>query len=241
MLVNADIKSLELVVAAQLSGDVVMQRELIESQDLHENNRVAFSLPSRLIAKVFSFRLIYGGSAYSYAHDPDFMGVSTNQSFWQEVIDKYYAKYYGMARWHNTILAEAKVNRRLTIPSGRYFPFGHEPTKYGLRWPDTKCKNYPVQGFGADLVKLARLEVYKRLRKSGLRALLVSTIHDSIVVDCPEEEVMAVAKILYDSILAVPELCLQVWNYNFVLPITSEIQVGPNKKDMKDIDIKTLV
>lgn len=189
--------------------------------------------PGRLIAKTFKFRLIYGGSAYSYAHDSDFMGVSTSEKFWQGVIDAYYSKYYGIAKWHKDIDYEAKQNGRLTIPSGRFYPFGYEPTKWGVKWPDTKVKNYPVQGFGADLVMLARLECAKRLAGSGLVYALVSTIHDSIVVDTPSESVEAVARVLFDSIEAVPKLCKQIWDYDFSLPLTSEVSYGPNKRDME--------
>lgn len=247
MLVNADVKGLEVVVAAQLSGDSVLQKEILDfwngvtKEDVHERNRVAFGLGEgklgRLIAKIFKFRLIYGGSAYSYAADPDFRGVSTSIDFWQGVIDKYYAKYHGMADWHRRLDYEAKRDGRLTIPSGRYYPFGYEQTKWGLKWPDTKVKNYPVQGFGADLVKLARLEAAKRMRGEGFTTLLVSTIHDSIVADSPREEVDAVGKILKASVEAVPSLCKDIWGYDFVLPLSAEIQAGPNKKDMKGLDI----
>ena len=72
ILINCDVKSLEIVVAAMLSGDKVLQKEIIDREDIHENNRLKFGLPSRLIAKVFVFRLIYGGSAYSYANDIQF-------------------------------------------------------------------------------------------------------------------------------------------------------------------------
>lgn len=241
MLVNVDVKGLEVVVAAQLSGDEVLRQEIIDKEDIHGNNQRAFALgegkAGRLVAKIFKFRLIYGGSAYSYAHDTAFMGVSAKESFWQDVIDKYYAKYYGMARWHKEIDFEAKQNKRLTIPSGRYYPFDYEIGKRGdLRWPDTKVKNYPVQGFGADLVKLARLEAAKRIRETGLVALLISTIHDSIVVDTPEENVYNIGKLLNDSIEAVPQLVKQIWDYDFSLPLTSEVTVGHNKKDMKLIE-----
>lgn len=240
-MVNCDVKGLEIVVAAQLSGDSVLSKEIVDKEDIHGNNQVAFNLgegkAGRLIAKIFKFRLIYGGSAYSYAHDTDFMGVSTSQDFWQDVIDRYYAKYYGIAEWHKRIDYEAKQNGRLTIPSGRYFPFQYEQTKWGLKWPDTKVKNYPVQGFGADIVKLARLEFAKRLRASGIRALLISTIHDSIVVDCLEKDVPAICRLLKDSIEAVPALCKQVWGYTFTLPLTCELATGMNKKDMLTIEI----
>lgn len=241
MLINADVKGLEVVVAAQLSGDEVLRQEIIDKEDIHGNNQRAFGLgdgkAGRLVAKIFKFRLIYGGSAYSYANDPAFMGVSRQESFWQNVIDKYYAKYSGIARWHRDIDFEAKQTGRLTIPSGRYYPFQYEEGYRGqLKWPDTKVKNYPVQGFGADLVLLARLECAKRLRLSTLRdVLLVSTIHDSIVVDTKVENLYNVYKILKDSIEAVPSLCKQVWDYDFTLPLTCEIAGGPNKKDMLTI------
>jgi DNA polymerase-1 len=92
-----------------------------------------------------------------------------------------------------------------------------------------------VQGFGADLVMLARLEARKRLREAGIEALLISTIHDSIVADCPEENVETVGRILNDSVEAVPDLCRQVFDYDFSLPLTAEVQFGPNKKQMKDL------
>lgn len=241
MLVNADIKGLEVVVAAQLSGDLVLGQEIVNKENIHDNNRIAFNLgegkPGILVAKIFKFRLIYGGSAYSYAHDPLFMGVSTTVDFWQEVIDRYYKKYYGIANWHKRIDYEAKRDGRLTIPSGRYYPFNYEETKWGLKWPDTKVKNYPVQGFGADLVMLARLEANRRLRQFSGKYCLISTIHDSIVVDTTEDMCYTIGKILRDSVEAVPRLCKEIWGYNFVLPMTAKIEIGMNKRDMKELVI----
>ena len=240
MLINCDVKGLEVVVAAQLSGDPVLGKEIVDKVDIHDTNRVAFNLgegkPGRLVAKIFKFRLIYGGSAYSYAHDPDFMGVSTSEQFWQDVIDKYYAKYQGVAAWHRSIIQEAQTAGRLSIPSGRYYPFPPERDFRGnIKWPITKIKNYPVQGFGADLVMLARLEANKRLKASGLEYKLVSTIHDSIVVDTPEENWYTISMVLKDCVEAVPTLCKQIWDYDFALPLTCEVQRGMNKKDMEDV------
>lgn len=228
-------KSLEVVVAAQLSGDSVLGQEIIDKVDIHDANRVAFGLgegkAGRLVAKIFKFRLIYGGSAYSYANDPDFMGVSRDERFWQDVIDRYYAKYYGIADWHKRITTEAVVSGLLTIPSGRYYPFTLNERGQA---PITKIKNYPVQGFGADLVMLARLEASKLLKASKLEYRMVSTVHDSIVVDTPELHTGDVATILKNAVESVPRLCKQVWNYDFKLPLTCEVQYGPNKKEMLD-------
>jgi len=178
--------------------------------------------------------LIYGGSAYSYAHDSDFMGVSASEKFWQEVIDKYYAKYYGIKAWHDRLIYSAQQNGKLVIPSGRFFPIVPDMRKRNP-WPLTIIKNYPVQGFGADLVMLARLQAFKKIKASGLEAKMISTIHDSIVVDTPSENWYNISKILKESIEDIPQLCEQVFNYKFSLPMTCEVQHGPNKLEMKEV------
>jgi DNA polymerase-1 len=238
MLINVDVKGLEVVVAAELSGDSVLRQEIIDKVDIHDSNRVAFNLgegkPGRLIAKIFKFRLIYGGSAYSYANDPDFTGVSDSVKFWEGVIDRYYTKYNGIKKWHDKLLADVKRDGYIAIPSGRYYPF--EPTfKYGdWKWPLTQIKNYPVQGFGADLVMLARIEAFQRLKDSGLEFQMVQTIHDSVVIDCHSKHLEQVATILKESVEVVPKLCQEHFNYNFSLPLTCEILYGKNKLDMKE-------
>ncbi len=237
-IVNADVKNLEGCTFADLAKDAVMIKEITEKEDLHSNNQRDFNLPSRLVAKRFLFKLVYGATAYGFFTDPDFLFMGYSEKRWQEVIDTFYKKYSGGAKWHQSIINEAQRTGRLTIPSGRYFPFSPERRYNGeLKWPITQIKNYPVQGFGADLVMLARLEGSKRLRSSGLEASLISTVHDSIVADCRSEDVEAVGRILYDSIACVPKLCKQVWDYDFSVPITSEVQFGTNKKDMQDLTL----
>lgn len=238
MLLNVDIKGLEIVVAADLSRDIVLRQELLDKVDIHERNRDGFKLGAgkagRLVAKVLAFRILYGGGAYSFAHDPAFMGVSTSEKFWQNVIDEYYDKYKGIKKWHSELIAEAMRDGRLEIPSGRFFPITPDYTKREP-WPITVIKNIKVQGFGADLVMLARLQAAKLLRESGLEGLLISTIHDSIVADCPEKNVEPIGRLLNQAVEEVPKLCKQVFDYEFSLPLTAEAQYGPNKKEMKDL------
>ena len=68
---------------------------------------------------------------------------------------------------------------------------------------------------------------------------LFSTIHDSIIVDTPSKNVDQIGRLMFDSIEAVPALCKQVFGYDFSLPLTSEVQYGPNKKDMQDLTFST--
>ena len=242
-IVNADVKNLEGCVFADLANDSVMIKEITEKQDLHTNNQRDFGLPNRLVAKRFLFKLIYGATAYGYATDPDFLFMKMNDKQWQVVIDTFYKKYFGGAAWHRKIINDAQTNRKLVVPSGRSFPF--EPIQVegryirnrdgSLKWPITQIKNYPVQGFGADLVMLARLEAKKLIDESKLKADFICTIHDSIVVDTPSDCVEQVGRILLESVWRVPMLCKQVWNYNFKVPLFAEVQAGINKKEMHEL------
>jgi len=237
-LLNVDVKGLEVVVAAELSQDKVLCQELRDKVDFHEQNRIKFKLPSRLIAKVLKFRTIYGGTEYSFANDPDFMSVSTNPKYWKKVLDAYFDKYNGLARWHAAITQQVIATGILEIPSGRYYHF--QPTKDfrgQLKWPVTQIKNYQVQGYGADLVKLARIEAFNRIKEQKLKSLFIQTIHDSLVYDCVDEEVEQVATILKNSIEAVPSLALKYFGHKFTLPMTCEMMVGPNKNNMEVLDL----
>lgn len=236
MIVNADVKGLEVVCAAMLSGDKVLCQEIINDVDIHAENQKAFNLPARVIAKIFKFRLIYGGSAYSYAHDPDFMPVSSSEKYWQRVIDAYYEKYKGIARWHGELLNVVRRQGFIDIPSGRHYSFQPTRSQWGsVQWPLTKIKNYPVQGFGADLVKLARIKFCDDLRDSGIPALFVGTIHDSLVVDTDEKFVYNIRDMLRNAIESVPRLVKEHWDYDFTLPLRCEVQAGPSKALLEDI------
>lgn len=243
MLINCDVKGLEVVVAAELSQDKVLCQEIRDKVDIHEVNRDRFQLgegkAGRLIAKIFKFRLIYGGSAYSYANDPDFSSVGFSQKKWQKIIDEYYDKYQGLGRWHAEIEKEVKSNGSLQIPSGRYFSFAPKKTDYGWKWPITQIKNYPVQGFGADLVMLARIEAFKNFIRAGYEGFFIQTIHDSIVFDIPSKLVYNISTLCKNAVEKVPDLCREHFKYDFTLPLTSEITIGPNKKDLKPYDFSS--
>lgn len=202
---------------------------------MHSLNQERFKLPDRVTAKRFIFKLLYGATAFGYAQDADFFGVGYSERRWQGVIDEFYTKYSGIARWHASIIESAKTNGFLEIPSGRYYNYRPKQGQHGWKWPLTTIKNYPVQGFGADLVKLARVQFFRRFIESGVDGEFICTVHDSLVVDTPSKNVYTIRDMLKESIEAVPLLCKETFGYEFSLPIWCEIQAGPNKFHMKDI------
>jgi len=233
MLIDIDIKALEVVTAAVLSQDKILCQEIRDDIDIHEVNRLTFGLPDRLIAKTFKFRILYGGTEWGFAKDPDFQGVSTKKSFWAKVIEDYYEKYSGIRIWHNKLIQEAVSTGQIISPTGRHFSYARRVNKIGeLEWPIQAIKNYIVQGTGADLVMIGRITIRNRLIAAGLKAKLIMTVHDSIVVDCPKEEVDIVAKICLSAIQDIPKNFEIIYKIPFDLKLTAKIVYGLNLKEI---------
>lgn len=232
MIVNGDIKSLELCVAADWYDDKVMKQEVLDKIDLHSDNQKRFKLPDRVTAKRLIFKLLYGGSAYGFSKDGDFVSVGYNEKQWEEVVHRFYEKYKGVVVGHKRDIAFAKEHGYIEIPSGRHFNFKPEYKGSYWKWPETRIKNFPIQGLGADLVKLIRIEAFKRFKESGVQGEFISTIHDSLVYDVPSKNVETVCKIIREAVDKLPEMCDTIYSYKFSLPLSVEIQVGPSKGDL---------
>lgn len=233
MIVNVDKKALEWRGIVYLSQDKVGMKEILEGLDQHSDNQERFKLPSRLIAKTFVFRLIYGGTAYAYANDPEFSGVSKQERFWQRAIDEFYDKYKGIANQHQAWMQEATRTGRIIIPTGRTYSYTPEKKRGEMVWPRTKILNYPVQGFSADLMMLARLSAYNRLkhlRKEGV--LFVNTVHDSLMVDTPSKWVYNISTVLEDACRDVPANFEKIFDRPFNVPMAGEVEYGPSWGNM---------
>lgn len=220
--------------AAFLSQDPVLIQEIRDGADLHTDNQNRFGLPSRLIAKIFNFRLLYGGSAYSYANDPEFMGISKSDKYWQDVIDAYYDKYRGIKEWHKRLVKEAVEKGRIISPTGREYRF----EKYNGSIKDTQVKNYIVQGTGADLMALARVSFYNRIKKLGLKeCLLVNTVHDSIVVDINPKvcDNKVVARTMHEVFDDLPKNFEKLFLTPFNVPMECEVLMGDDWENMVEI------
>jgi DNA polymerase I-like protein with 3'-5' exonuclease and polymerase domains len=225
MLISADVKGLEVVTAAWLSGDEVLRQEILDGVDIHATNQKAFDLgegkEGRLVAKRFKFKMIYGGSAGGFANDHDFSRVKLNKAGWERVIDDYYSKYKGIARWHEAIRYEAMSTGYLSIPSGRVFDYRkmlQEPEWFYL----PKIKNYPVQGFGADIVMIARISLFRRWQPEFGK--LVNTIHDSIVLDIPKKEWYNISMVVRNVFKDLPANLSKTFDINWDLPLEVELK-----------------
>lgn len=205
--------------------------ELEQGIDIHEMNKEALGLPDKGIAKVFKFRTIYGGGAYSFSVDSDFEGVGYDEKQWQEVIDTYYNKYSGLKEWHKKIVEEVVATGKLVVPcTGRIYEFEAIHGKFS----EPRIKNYPVQGLGADIVALARVSLYNRIRRLrqtdkrwGL-VLLINTIHDSIIIDLPSYMVEECHQLILQVFKDLPTNFERIFQKEFNLQVRVETKVGTN-------------
>lgn len=233
MLLQVDVAALEIRTLAYLSQDNVLMQELLDGVDIHTDNQNKFGLPSRLIAKIFVFKLVYGASAYSFAKDPDFVAVSKVEKYWQTVIDAYYDKYKGVKIWHETIIRTVIETGKLITPTGRELIFEKRDGKYR----EPQIKNYPPQSLGADLVALARVSAFNRLNKLGYgeSCLLVNTVHDSLILDYDSNicDIEVISNLLYSVFEDIPKNFEKMFKTSFNVPMACEIQYGVNWKDME--------
>ena len=232
MLLQVDVAALEIRTLAYLSQDPVLMQELIDGVDIHTDNQVKFGLPSRLIAKIFVFKLVYGASAFSFAKDPDFVGVSKVEKYWQSVIDAYYDKYKGVKKWHESIIRTVVETGKLVTPTGRELIFEKRDGK--LREP--QIKNYPPQSLGADLVALARVSAYNRLKRLGYgdKCLLVNTVHDSIILDYDDKvcDTKILVGMFHSVFVDLPLNFEKIFKTPFNVPMAAECQQGKDWKNM---------
>lgn len=220
---GADAKGLEWVCIVYQSQDPVGIAEVNAGVDQHEMNKAEFSLPEKRVAKYFVFRLIYGGVARTYTKDPDFNWISKNPAFWQEVMDKFYDKYKGIAVVHKEWFKNAVENGDFVTPSGRMFTF--TPDESG-NWDFVRpvVLNYPVQSFGADLMAIARVSMWKRMKSLGLKSVLINTIHDSIVVDIHPEEWYTIRTLVEEVFRDIPLNFERIFRKPFNLKMTASIK-----------------
>ena len=186
-----DAQQLEWRCIVELSQDQTALQEILNGEDTHSLNQKAFQLPSRLIAKTYLFRTIFRGSGYSFSIDPNFIHVSDSSTYWDNVNTLFFKKYYGIDECHNKWKDLVMNGEAIQGPLGRFWKI--EPfNKWGkINW--TQFTNYPVQGTGADVMSLARISFWNKLVKQELQnsVKIVSSVHDSIVVDAPSKYLMS--------------------------------------------------
>lgn len=240
MLVKADSKAIEWRIKADLSQDKTAIEEILNNIDQHTANQKEFKLPSRLIAKIFVFRMIYADAfgeqgfnkpAWSYANDPDFSKVSDSTKFWANVVERFFKKYPGMYSHGFALIEEAKKTGKIVVPSKRFYPFAPRLIGGEYRWPHSDILNYPVQGFAAEAMQLTRIYFWKQLKKGNYKKVhIINTVHDDLELDVDNDPKLLynISILLEDSFAKGNDLIKENYGYSLAVPLLGEIKVGPN-------------
>lgn len=235
MLMDADASQLEWRVCAELSQDPVMIQEICDGVDCHHMNAVNFFGDSRFRqdAKIFSFRMIYGGTAYAFYMDrkmPDF-----SQRKWNQIVENFYTKYSRLKEWQDENVKLVNKQGYLQMFTGRRYVFERKLQKDGsYQYERPAICNYPVQGTATgDLIPLVMVQIARKLRQMELHNVkIINQVHDSIVLDMPEKDVDTVAGICYHYFRSIPQSVLAYWNYPWRVPMDGDIKIGMNWSKM---------
>lgn len=193
ILVDADYSQIELRVLAHIANDKNMLDGFAAGEDIHTATaaRVFGVLPlevtddMRRAAKAVNFGIVYGISDFSLAQD---IHVSKKEA--AAYIESYFAQYSGVKRYMEETIAFAKENGYVTTIFGRRRELPElSSSNYMIRsFGERVAMNTPIQGSAADIIKIAMVNIYRRLKAEGLSARLILQVHDELIIEAPIEE-----------------------------------------------------
>jgi len=193
VLMSADYSQIELRVVADYSGDPTFLKAFREGEDIHALTGAAIfgvapdkvDRDMRSVAKEVNFGLIYRMGADRLAQ---VTGRGKDEA--REFVARYFEKYSTIRQLQEHLMERAK-KEGFTITKmarRRYLPEINGTDGFAVRMAEGAAINTPIQGTAAEIIKLAMIEVDKRIRKSKLRSRMVLTIHDELVFDARKEE-----------------------------------------------------
>lgn len=245
MILDADLSQIEWRVAAFLSQDKTMLNEIHAGVDAHGfacTEWMGFPLTkeNRTIAKIFNFRMIYGGSPYSFYLDPKMPNFSAKK--WERIVTSFYEKYPQLKEKQDSWYEELCATGQIVSPSGRILK-PRKKEKHGVfdySRPDA-C-NYPVQSFAtADITPLAMSLIDDRLVKLGAYDkgnLFIAQVHDSVIFDTVDASwARGIGHVCVHTFRQLPAWIEKVFNIkDFNVPIDGEMAIGPNWGAVEELE-----
>ncbi len=228
-LLDADYSQIELRILASVCGDKNMQDAFLSGKDIHTSTAASvFGLPEDMItpemrrtAKAVNFGIIYGIGAFSLGKD---IGVSTKEA--DMYIKNYLNNFPKVAKYMDDTVEFAKKNGYVKTEFGRrrYIPELSAANKNVQAFGKRAAMNAPIQGTAADVIKIAMVKVYKRLKKELPEARLILQVHDELIIEAYKNDEEAAAKILREEMENA---------VNFAVPMSAEVGIGRSWYDAK--------
>ncbi|MBR1421864.1 MAG: DNA polymerase I [Ruminococcus sp.] len=192
-LVDADYSQIELRVLASVCGDENMQESFKDGRDIHTSTAASvFGLPEdfvtpemRSAAKAVNFGIIYGIGAFSLSKD---IGVSVGEA--KQYIKNYLDNFPKVSQFMDKTVEDGIKNGYVSTIFGRrrYIPELQASNKVMQAFGKRAAMNAPIQGAAADIIKIAMVKVYDRIKREGLDGRLILQVHDELILEVREAD-----------------------------------------------------
>lgn len=258
-ILELDYSQLEMVALAYLANDKQLIEDINNGRDMHRElyNGMYGRYPTdaeRKPFKRFSFLLVYGGGVTTLMAQS-----GCDRATAKKFISTFYTRYKGVKQYHESIVKEANDKAVVSYdevvsgpqytyyhpsPTGRHYVFKKYASDYKageLTFSPTELKNWPIQGFATgDVVPMMVGILLRKLEEAGLshKALLVMTVHDSVLLDTEDEVCYDAACIAKDTLEKAPLYLKQYFNIDFPCQLKVGVDVGTTWQDKTALEIK---
>lgn len=203
-LVDADYSQIELRVLADISGDENMKNAFNNDEDIHAiTASQVFGVPleevtgeMRRRAKAVNFGIVYGIGAFSLAKD---IGVKRAEA--DSYIKGYLLHFSGVERYMKEVIEQAKKDGFVTTSFGRrrYLKELKSSNRMIRAFGERVARNMPIQGTAADIIKIAMIKVYNRLKAENLKSKLILQVHDELIIEAEDSGAQYIKTLLKEE------------------------------------------
>lgn len=215
VLLSADYSQIELRIMAHLSGDKKFVEAFLHGGDIHRETAARIfeveaadvDADMRRAAKTVNFGIIYGQTDFGLSQE---LGIPRAQA--REFRENYFKLYPGVAKFMEDVIASCRENGYVETIFGRRrkIPDITAKNRQVREFAERTAINTPVQGSAADMIKLAMIAVYHRLKKEKLEARMLLQVHDELVFEVPSGETEKLSKIVIEEMQNALEMSVPV-------------------------------
>ena len=229
VLLTADYSQIELRLLAHFSRDPLLVEAYRRGDDIHTlTASQVFGVPPLMVtsdhrrqAKVVNFGIVYGLSAFGLSQQ---LGIEPGEA--KQFIAAYFEKYKGVRAFIDKTLEEARRDMKVKTLFGRVRPIPDINTKNANQrgFAERTAVNTPLQGTAADLIKIAMIRIDDALRDRGLKSRMTLQVHDELVFEVPENEVVTMQSLVREHMEGAHALAV---------PLRVDMGTGLNWRDLE--------